>query len=359
LLAHCAFWLRKPSLSVEADQRVLDLPGHENVLDDLQAVLDQATVELLPYGTVIPLRQFYSHYKAIKELAGLEVPLPQEVRDLQLILAKHVLPSAKENQGRAIDQLFRCVVGTLTAHYRMDRAHCFNYDLDNGQIKLSVCEPVPTSFIRDGKERPAWRCVLPVVVGDTSSWASWTADRRGAPHGSPSADVFVQSHALKNLRDRVPIPEWRENGLDGWASYSLCVPVLIPQGPKRWLVELRIGKDRLGYFTAVEIDGRILVTTFLFLTMRDTPEGKLIRERLGLRADEIEWLRADSLPFFTQSDVAQDSELRAILTECGCGHLFDLIEPEAREITFRGAARDLRRHLGMPIPPLMQGLFAR
>jgi hypothetical protein len=136
-------------------------------------------------------------------------------------------------------------------------------------------------------------------------------------------------------------------------------PVVIPQGPKNWLVEFRIKDARLGYFTAVGIDGRTLVTSFLFLTMRDTPEGKLIRERLGLRADEIEWLRADSLPFFTQSDVAQDSDLRAILTECGCGHLFDLIEPEAREITFRGAARDLRRHLGMPIPPLMQGLFAR
>jgi hypothetical protein len=139
--------------------------------------------------------------------------------------------------------------------------------------------------------------------------------------------------------------------LEAWASYSLTHPVLIPQGPKSWLVEFRVKDARLGYFTAVEVDGRILVTTFLFLTMRDTPEGRLIRRRLGLRAEEIEWLKADTLPFFTQSDVAQDSELRAILTECGCGHLFDLIEPEAREIAFHGAARDLRRHLGMPFPP--------
>jgi hypothetical protein len=61
----------------------------------------------------------------------------------------------------------------------------------------------------------------------------------------------------------------------------------------------------------------------------------------------------DTLPYFTQSDVAEDSEIRAILTECGCGHLFDIIEPEAREITLRGRARETRLHLGMPIPDFL------
>jgi hypothetical protein len=126
---------------------------------------------------------------------------------------------------------------------------------------------------------------------------------------------------------------------------SLKNPKLFPTGPKEWLVEFSVIGIRLGYFTAVEIDGRILVTTFLFLTMRNTPEGKRIREMLGLRVDQVEWLRMDTLPFFTQSDAAQDGELRGVLTACGCGHLFDLIGPETREITLPGKAQEIRRHL--------------
>jgi hypothetical protein len=141
--------------------------------------------------------------------------------------------------------------------------------------------------------------------------------------------------------------------LDAWAYHCLREPKLIPQGPGNWLVEFRVSGKRLGYFTAVQIEGRILITTFLFLTMRHTPEGRRIRQRLGLRAEQIEWLRMDTLPYFIQSDAAEDSELRAILTECGCGHLFELIEPEAREITLRGKARETRRHLGLPIPDFL------
>ena len=359
MLAQGSYLFRKPSLGVVADRRVRDLPGHERVLDDLRGAFDEATIELLPHGVTIPLSQFFSHFDAIAKVAAADMPLPKAMRDAQRILAKHVLPTTVENRSRAVDELYTCLFGVLTMHWRLDRAYCFA-DLQKGQggtiLHLSVREPVFTSFVRDGERRPAWRCGIPAVLGDVFEWTSWPAEVRSAPLGSPPADVFVQSHALKKLRERVPVAIVDTGFLEAWACYSLKRQVLIPQGPKNWLVEFRIKDARLGYFTAVEIDGRILVTSFLTLTMRDTPEGKLLRKRLGLRADEIEWLRADSLPFFTQSDVAEDSELRAILTECGCGHLFDLIEPEAREITLRGAARDLRRHLGLPIPPLTHGL---
>jgi hypothetical protein len=160
--------------------------------------------------------------------------------------------------------------------------------------------------------------------------------------------VFLQSHALKNLRERIPVAGWSPGLLDFWAYESLRNPNLVQTGPAEWLVVFHVDGIRLGYFTAVEVDGRILVTTFLFLTMRGTPQGMLIRELLGLRADQVEWLRMDSLPYFTRSDVAQDGELRKVLTICGCGHLFDIIEPEAREITLSGKAQETRRHIGLP-----------
>ena len=360
ILAQGSYLLRKPSLGVVADQRVLKLPGHELVMDDLRAAVGEATVELLPHGVAIPLNQFFSHYEAIAEMAEVDIPFPKRTRDAQLLLAKHVLPHFSENHSRAMQELVNCVLRALLRHWRMDRAFCAaepGFERGALVIRLSVRQPTSASLVRDGERRPAWRCGFPEVAAWLVNLTTWTAAVRGAPEQSPPAEVFVQSHALNKLRERVPVAIVGTEILDAWASCSLANPVLIQQGPKDWLVEFRVKETRLGYFTAVEIDGRILITTFLFLTMRDTPEGKLIRKRLGLRADEIEWLRADSLPFFTRSDVAEDSELRAILTECGCGHLFELIEPEAREITFHGSARDLRRHLGMPIPPLTHGLL--
>ncbi len=54
----------------------------------------------------------------------------------------------------------------------------------------------------------------------------------------------------------------------------------------------------------------------------------------------------DELPYFMLSDVKNDPELRALFTECGCGHLFDLAKvPERDLLSF---AQETRRHLKMP-----------
>lgn len=72
--------------------------------------------------------------------------------------------------------------------------------------------------------------------------------------------------------ESVPIERW---AVQDWMWQSLTRPVLIPQGSGRWLVEFRSAGRRLGCFTAVEVDGQGLITTFLFLTMKERPREKL------------------------------------------------------------------------------------
>jgi hypothetical protein len=55
----------------------------------------------------------------------------------------------------------------------------------------------------------------------------------------------------------------------------------------------------------------------------------------------------DNLEYFIQSDVQNDEELLALFDECGCGHLFEMMKPEARTATLE-RARATRRHLQMP-----------
>ena len=97
------------------------------------------------------------------------------------------------------------------------------------------------------------------------------------------------------------------------------------------------------------IDDKVLIRTFLFLTMQGTPESRLLHDRLGARRHEIERLRLDELATFLDTDLADDPELTRIFTDCGCGHLFHL-----RKIWRRDAykkwqhAQRIREYLHLP-----------
>lgn len=75
-----------------------------------------------------------------------------------------------------------------------------------------------------------------------------------------------------------------------------------------------------------------------------------MRRRLSLSTTDIDWLNMDTFDHFVRSDVAHDPELRAILTDCGCGHLFDLAKPGARVALLEGAAENTRKYLELPLP---------
>jgi len=354
--------LRDPAPCVIPDSTLLSIPGHEAVLAEARRLFDDYGVDLEPQGVFLSLRRCLSDYFPIGRLADdAGSAVDRQTRRAQAILAKHVLPHFSENLDRAVEAMHFAVLDIIMQRSSMDGILFAPVVLPPGlggpAVRLAAQRPTPTYFQRDGRERPAWRCGGPDFTDSCICWATWPAEVRGAPSGSPSADVYLQSHALKNLRERVPLAGL--NGLLDLAAYqSLEDPTLVRTGPKEWLVDFRFGDMRLGYFTAVEIEGRILITTFLFLTMRDTPEGKRIREVLGLRAEQVEWLRLDALPYFTQSDVAQDSQLRAVLTECGCGHLFELIGLDAKEIALPGKAKETRLHMREPALRMMRALYS-
>ena len=111
-------------------------------------------------------------------------------------------------------------------------------------------------------------------------------------------------------------------------------------------MEYRLGGHKLGYLLGEVVDGVILIETALFLTMNGTPEGDLLWARLGLRREDKEYLRLDDPATFVASDVRFDPELVKILTECGCGHLFNLLKnPVPEERSLKGCAADIRKHL--------------
>jgi hypothetical protein len=200
-------------------------------------------------------------------------------------------------------------------------------------------------ILLNGVRRRAFRCGAsfgPLGV----NWVDLPASLFGI-NESVNYPLYVQSHAIKNLHERMPI------GDDGlvhdamWQSLSSANVTRNHRG--EYLIEYRFADHKLGYFVAEVVDQSILVTTFLFLTMQGTPEAVSLFDRLRLRRPDIEQLGLDSLANYLFTDLQKDSELVAMLEACGCGHLVKLAEPGTQLDWQSGYARDVRKYLGMKL----------
>lgn len=213
------------------------------------------------------------------------------------------------------------------------------------------CEPARRVQVEvDGISRPAFQCggLLRPNVIDWTEWRPRDLEVDGPDQPFP---VFVQSHALNNLHERLGVPQ-QINGPAVIMFHSLVKPnVVVRQPDGALLVECRGEIGRLGYFVVRFLGDRFLVSTFLFLTMKGTPESQKLYERLHVRRHTIETMRLDRLETFVMSDIGRDRELAAVLTDCGCGHLLKMTDqlPFHHRMLMR-ESRHIRRILGWAAP---------
>jgi hypothetical protein len=219
----------------------------------------------------------------------------------------------------------------------------------------------PTKRVRlrnatDDTARPMYRFGGP-TLWDEVVWVDWKAseidDRWAAELGIGPGDawpVYVQSHALKQLRARLDVHAHADFA-EHWLFHSLLKPKIVQRvGGDELLVAFEVADKRIGYLVVSVRDGLVAVRTFLFLTMAQTPEGRLLKERLRLTQDELSYLRLHELSRFTQTDLKDDPQLRKLLTECGCGQLFEVAEAEDAlkpdRLPVKPFAAELRRYVG-------------
>jgi hypothetical protein len=129
-------------------------------------------------------------------------------------------------------------------------------------------------------------------------------------------NIYVQSHALHRFKERIDTfyPILR--------NQFLVMSLMIAQRVVRSAGGLQLiacisphrGEEKaIGYF-AFTIDGdNLLVLTLLPLLSRDTPEGRVVHERLGLSAEDLKYLGMDRLSFFYDIDIAQIPALKKVL----------------------------------------------
>lgn len=128
--------------------------------------------------------------------------------------------------------------------------------------------------------------------------------------------VYFQKHAMDRLRERIDCFNFDTVYVKMCESFES--PEAIPAGNMKALVSFNFYGAKLGYFVVELCDGMAVVRTFLFLTNDSTPEGKKLQQILGLQRRDKQYTGLDKLSTFLLTDLAEDADLRQLLTEAGC-----------------------------------------
>jgi hypothetical protein len=216
------------------------------------------------------------------------------------------------------------------------------------EFKLNFTAAEEITVTIDGEPRRAFRC------GGASrfegiKWAQWPPEIAGFPSSHTQIPVYVQRHVVTRLEERLNIfcdGAWL---IDFCLWNSLSDPKIVesPGSSRDPLIEYRLFDKRVGYLPYAILDDKVVVRTFLFLTMDGTPEGARLRSQLRLRRDDKEYLELDTFYAFVHSDLKQDPDLVRVLSECGCGQLFEVPMGASVDEEMKGYAAEVRKFLRM------------
>lgn len=347
------FWRFKlPDLALEFRAELVRGTAGRALRKAVETGVRGATVEF--DGVTLPIRTFLSVTGGLNlmlnALLAQSDVLPPVKAFVDLALPR-IQKCLTDHLNRSLVALHQAVIGPVAAHSRVDgRILTVNLESEcNGRGRLETrlvfrsSEAQVRRVSLDGADRPVYR-VGRATAGPEVKWIAWP----GASIGRKPSEcpVFVQSHALRQLAQRVNLPEAAPY-LQAWLADSLEYPLIVERRRDgTLLVEYRIQEHRLGYLVAKPVEDMVVVRTFLFLTMAPTPEARQLERRLKLTRRDVEWLGLNDLTAFTKTDLREDEQLTRLLGQCGCGHLLEM-KPDDLAASPRPLAAELRQYVGM------------
>jgi hypothetical protein len=347
-----------------------------------KAILHAFATTSIGVGPVtITMADFFSPLALIANMArwaSAEPVLPTDARLPEKVKAfgRAALPlmtsvMRDEVQAALLDRVMSAVTEHTIPHSRLD-AQMYTLTMEarwerRGTVltlRATGLRARPVFVAVEGHRRPVYP-VLDINHWRGSTPVEWTRELI-APcfhkylnlTDDKPVPVFVQSHALEQMNKRLDLPLYAPFA-ETWLVHALQEPVIAKQLPGRQvLVQFRVDAKRVGYLVVSRLPDMFLVRTFLFLTMKGTPEGRLLEEKLNVSRQEINHLKLDEMSRFTNTDLKEDKNLRRVLTACGCGHLFKLAEEQQRDETLRrmlpkpkAFAATLRDYVGLAVEP--------
>jgi hypothetical protein len=197
---------------------------------------------------------------------------------------------------------------------RTERKHI---KLRNGEMRnaLRLTAPLPSDALKEPapeNERFIEFSLPPAIMGVKGLMA-----KKVRP-------VYISEHALNRLDERTGC------GSSGYMQMFVWMSLL--SGSAREMADDRLLLDyvacgqKIGYLVLSVQRNSILIHTFLLLTANGTPEGRKLREQLGLQKADNQYLGIDKLSTFIHSDILQHEDVCEWFRNAGCESLLKICE---------------------------------
>ena len=186
------------------------------------------------------------------------------------------------------------------------------YGLQTDKIQVTI----------EASNRPAFRIAMGLATPEPHlEFLTLSPEDLGLPTVKP-IDVFIQSHALNRLSERL------DGILLGVLHFNLFNSLKQLKFTKNkkdeYLFDYTIFGKKVGYLFGTIINGNMIIRTFLFLTHDGTPEGNKLNNSTGLKKEDQKYLAIDKLSAFIHSDISQNLLIKEIFIEAGCQSLFEI-----------------------------------
>jgi hypothetical protein len=205
-----------------------------------------------------------------------------------------------------------------------------DHDARKHQLVTIGTIPLDVRYVSiDGDRRPVYLVgeVLHSKNVSTIRPAEVSLRRLRIPDAKPGekAPVYIQQHAIDRIMTRAYCSFPGTVGSLVEKAF-LNKRKIIPSGKNRYLIECFFDDIKIGYFSALYIDGILVIRTFLLPTHNGTPEGKKLEQLTGLQKKDKAYLALDDLRSLANSDIIYDDDVRKIFMEAGCESMLELCE---------------------------------
>jgi hypothetical protein len=204
------------------------------------------------------------------------------------------------------------------------------YNNDFRKLQLVTLGTIPLD-VRHVKLNEEWRPVCQVGkvkhANNTSILVPAEAPLKhlgiyGAKPGE-KAPVYIQQHAVDRIMKRAYFTFPGDVTAFVYKTFYYNRKI-ISTGKNQYLIECFYDDMKIGYFSAVYVDGILVIRTFLLITHSGTPEGKKLEQLTGLQKKDTAYLAINDLRSLANSDILDNDDVRKIFTEAGCESIIEL-----------------------------------
>ncbi|MDR1335741.1 MAG: hypothetical protein LBK22_02800 [Tannerella sp.] len=202
-------------------------------------------------------------------------------------------------------------------HVQPHRVERKRIKLRNGETRnaLRLTVALPSNALGDPapeRQRFLFLSIAPATIGVE------------CPQSSRRRPIYISEHALNRLDERTGCAS--SGYMQMFLSQSLAKGPARKMTDERLLLDFEAFDQKIGYLVVSIQHNSILIHTFLFLTANGTPEGKKLRELLGLQKADHQYLGIDKLSTFIHSDILQHGDVCEWFRKAGCESLLKICE---------------------------------